>query len=268
MFRSDNKGGYYVPDDTTILLFNSKGTLLNKIHWKSLDKDITGVYDMVSDENGLMCISYGKIFHVDLLGNSTLISTANFNGHIRITANHLLITDYFTRDTSTTENNTYNGLAITDTSGNMVSYPIQYDYENTNFEIAEDKILLYGIDNYFYQLPLDTLQPIKRNKLELSEYDRAWFLGKIDDQFIFKTHNYITKIDHIFFFSADLKLIREAIVDLPTYGINRVFFYIFENGFDFPSGIIYSYEPRQNAIFLLRNTYRGAVVYNLMDVIK
>ena len=266
VFKFSRGGDIYISDGYEIARVSQNGKLKNSIRFSPTKEEITPIVDIIPiDSSQFFASARGNIFTI--IKGSTKILNSSKNEILRISLDGFLYSTF--QDYDASKDLMYNGFhCIKDNY--TYNYPDKFDYSNLNFEIIDEYLMFYSSDGFFYKLPIDTLKEIVKKQIPiLTELnDRIWFLGKEKDNYVFKYNDFNNeKKDIIFFFDNHLNLVKKASVNHTTSD-NVKSLEDYEFSFQYPSGILYSYNNYDKTIYLLKNIKSGIYIYKLNTQLK
>jgi hypothetical protein len=264
-FKVSPDGEFYISDNNEIICFNKKGELLSAIRLDSLNTDITPIFDFIPiNQNSFIISSRGKVFKWEN-GLINILDNKN-NESIKLDKCGTIFSTYHKYKTE--ENLTYNGFRIINRN-KVLNYPENYSYDNLNFEIINEKILFYTSDNYLFKLPIDTSKEIVKEQIPLLKglNDRIWFLGVVNDHYVFKYNDYKNnKQDVIYYFTDNLKFSKKLYIDFNDKDRALSLNNDQEMNYENPSGLLYAFDNKAAVIYVLKNTNEGLFINNLENI--
>jgi hypothetical protein len=153
---------------------------------------------------------------------------------------------------------TVGGIKVLNTeTGRLLKYPTKEDLGNNNFELLDEYIALCAPDDSLCLLPLDTTKTIKKFPTQ-GFYS---FLGIDHGNFVFSTRDYNKKEDHLHFYDADMKFVKEGVLDASYDEISDVVkkdgnFYM-----EAPFGNFFSFDKNTNTVYVFRHTKKNGICF-------
>ena len=240
----------YVSNGEAILKFDINGALEYELKIPDSLRDGWLISDFCLSKQGYYLSIGRKLISISKKGD--VFFSKKDGGYLLREYNNLLI-----RNKDITDE-----ILIQSNDGkNAYIYPRVKNLTPLNFEVINDKIMLYSNDDYFYKLPLDTTKSAEKYELPmLPKEERVWFLGITNNSYLFKCYDAEIEKDILYTYDEHLNFIKKIIVPLDFKDITTKFTSNSENNYllEHPSGIIYHYNGE--IMYLMRNTKSGVVI--------